>query len=264
MARSVALRGISSRPTPAGALRALRVALQQLHHRAAARRRASTRSSATASPTTTSTSTGCPGTFELPGLVAPGGGRAGSYAGVDRAGLRHPRRHAALRVRRRRGAPRASAQVALTPTCAVTFGVLTCDTVEQAIDRAGVKAGNKGAEAAMACIEMVNLLCPAGGRLERRSADGRRAHRPGARAPGALPAGDERAAARRRRSRRPGMRAPTRARRIRRRSSSRGAGRGRARAPRGDRRPSSSTATTGGWTGWRASTATCCGWGSSS
>jgi len=39
----------------------------------------------------------------------------------------------------------------------VTFGVLTCDTVEQAIDRAGVKAGNKGAEAAVACIEMVNL-----------------------------------------------------------------------------------------------------------
>ena len=39
----------------------------------------------------------------------------------------------------------------------MTFGVLTCDTVEQAIDRAGVKAGNKGAEAALACIEMVNL-----------------------------------------------------------------------------------------------------------
>jgi 6,7-dimethyl-8-ribityllumazine synthase len=39
----------------------------------------------------------------------------------------------------------------------VTFGVLTCDNVEQAIDRAGVKAGNKGAEAAVACIEMVNL-----------------------------------------------------------------------------------------------------------
>jgi 6,7-dimethyl-8-ribityllumazine synthase len=35
--------------------------------------------------------------------------------------------------------------------------VLTCDTVEQAIDRAGVKAGNKGSEAAAACIEMVNL-----------------------------------------------------------------------------------------------------------
>ncbi len=38
------------------------------------------------------------------------------------------------------------------------FGVLTCDTVEQAVDRAGAKAGNKGAEAACAAIEMVNLL----------------------------------------------------------------------------------------------------------
>ena len=40
----------------------------------------------------------------------------------------------------------------------VTFGVLTTDTVEQAIERAGTKAGNKGAEAALSAIEMVNLL----------------------------------------------------------------------------------------------------------
>lgn len=40
----------------------------------------------------------------------------------------------------------------------VIFGVLTCDTLEQAINRAGGKAGNKGAEAALAAIEMVNLL----------------------------------------------------------------------------------------------------------
>ncbi|MEO2082682.1 MAG: 6,7-dimethyl-8-ribityllumazine synthase [Desulfurobacteriaceae bacterium] len=40
----------------------------------------------------------------------------------------------------------------------VIFGVLTTDTVEQAIDRAGAKAGNKGWEAALAAIEMVNLL----------------------------------------------------------------------------------------------------------
>jgi 6,7-dimethyl-8-ribityllumazine synthase len=37
------------------------------------------------------------------------------------------------------------------------FGVLTCDTLEQAIDRAGLKSGNKGYEAAMAAVEMVNL-----------------------------------------------------------------------------------------------------------
>lgn len=50
------------------------------------------------------------------------------------------------------------AQVSLNTGVPVTFGVLTTDTVEQAIDRAGVKAGNKGSEAALAAIEMANLL----------------------------------------------------------------------------------------------------------
>jgi 6,7-dimethyl-8-ribityllumazine synthase len=40
----------------------------------------------------------------------------------------------------------------------VGFGVLTCDTVDQAIERSGVKHGNKGADAALAAIEMVSLL----------------------------------------------------------------------------------------------------------
>ena len=40
----------------------------------------------------------------------------------------------------------------------IAFGVLTVDTIEQAIERAGTKAGNKGAEAAMSTIEMVNVL----------------------------------------------------------------------------------------------------------
>ena len=40
----------------------------------------------------------------------------------------------------------------------VAFGVLTVDTIEQAIERAGAKAGNKGADAALTAIEMVNLL----------------------------------------------------------------------------------------------------------
>lgn len=40
----------------------------------------------------------------------------------------------------------------------VAFGVLTVDTLEQAIERAGTKAGNKGAEAALSAVEMVNLL----------------------------------------------------------------------------------------------------------
>ncbi len=45
----------------------------------------------------------------------------------------------------------------------VSFGVLTVDTIEQAIERAGTKAGNKGEEAALSALEMVNLLDQLGG-----------------------------------------------------------------------------------------------------
>lgn len=50
------------------------------------------------------------------------------------------------------------AQVMLKHGVPVAFGVLTVDTIEQAIERAGTKAGNKGGEAAASAIEMVNLL----------------------------------------------------------------------------------------------------------
>jgi 6,7-dimethyl-8-ribityllumazine synthase len=50
------------------------------------------------------------------------------------------------------------AQVMLETGVPVAFGVLTTDTVEQAIERAGTKAGNKGAEAAQSVLEMVSLL----------------------------------------------------------------------------------------------------------
>jgi len=46
------------------------------------------------------------------------------------------------------------------------FGVLTCDTIEQAVERAGAKAGNKGADAAVAAIEMANLLPQLSGRAK--------------------------------------------------------------------------------------------------
>ena len=49
------------------------------------------------------------------------------------------------------------ANVALESNVPVTFGVLTTDTLEQAIERAGSKSGNKGSEAAIAAIEMANL-----------------------------------------------------------------------------------------------------------
>ena len=49
------------------------------------------------------------------------------------------------------------ANVALESNVPVTFGVLTTDSLEQAIERAGSKAGNKGSEAAVSAIEMANL-----------------------------------------------------------------------------------------------------------
>jgi 6,7-dimethyl-8-ribityllumazine synthase len=96
-----------------------------------------------------------PGTFELPGLVRRVA-EGGQYVGVVALGcvIRGETPHfeyVAAEVTKGIG------QVALSAACAVTFGVLTCDTVEQAIDRAGMKSGNKGADAAMACLEMVNL-----------------------------------------------------------------------------------------------------------
>lgn len=50
------------------------------------------------------------------------------------------------------------AQVSLQYSVPVSFGVLTVDSIEQAIERAGTKAGNKGAEAALSAIEMVSLF----------------------------------------------------------------------------------------------------------
>lgn len=50
------------------------------------------------------------------------------------------------------------AQISLKYEKPVIFGVLTCDTIEQAIERSGTKAGNKGWDAALSAIEMVNLF----------------------------------------------------------------------------------------------------------
>ncbi len=96
-----------------------------------------------------------PGTFELSGVVRRVS-ESGDYRGVVALGcvIRGGTPHfdyVAGEVAKGVGA------AAFSAPCAVTFGVLTCDTVEQAIDRAGVKAGNKGAEAAVACLELANL-----------------------------------------------------------------------------------------------------------
>jgi 6,7-dimethyl-8-ribityllumazine synthase len=102
----------------------------------------------------------CPGTYELPALtrrVAESGQYVGiiTLGAVIRGGTPHFEYVAGE-------ATKGVAQVALESDCAVSMGILTCDTMEQALERAGVKAGNKGAEAAVAAIEQANVLREAG------------------------------------------------------------------------------------------------------
>ena len=102
----------------------------------------------------------CPGTYELPGL-ARRVTESQTYVGVVTLGavIRGGTPHfdyVAGECSKGIGSVAFSAAAMQKPV-SVTFGVLTTDTVEQAIDRAGVNAGNKGAEAAMDCLEMVNL-----------------------------------------------------------------------------------------------------------
>jgi 6,7-dimethyl-8-ribityllumazine synthase len=102
----------------------------------------------------------CPGTWELSGLVRRVAS-TGRYVGVValgcviRGGTPHFE-YVAGEVAKGIG------QVSLNASCAVTFGVLTTDSIEQAVDRAGVKAGNKGADAALAAVEMANLYSKMG------------------------------------------------------------------------------------------------------
>lgn len=56
------------------------------------------------------------------------------------------------------GASNGPASVACDSGVPVAFGVLTTESIEQAIERAGTKAGNKGAEAALTALEMINVL----------------------------------------------------------------------------------------------------------
>jgi 6,7-dimethyl-8-ribityllumazine synthase len=103
----------------------------------------------------------CPGTWELGPLVARVL-RSGQVDGVVALGclIRGATDHydlIAAEVSKALAHVGMEAAVAPRP-CAVTFGVLTTDSIEQAIERAGTKAGNKGADAAIACVEQVNLL----------------------------------------------------------------------------------------------------------
>lgn len=98
----------------------------------------------------------CPGSYEIP-LVAQKMAETGKFDAIIAIGvvIRGATAHfdfvagaansGVLSVNHSTGIP-------------VIFGVLTTDTIEQAIERAGTKAGNKGEEAAMAAIEMMSLL----------------------------------------------------------------------------------------------------------
>jgi 6,7-dimethyl-8-ribityllumazine synthase len=97
-----------------------------------------------------------PGSFELP-IACAKAANSGRYVAVIALGtvIRGATPHfdyIAAEV------SKGIAQVALQSGVPVLFGVLTTDTIEQAVERAGTKAGNKGYDAALGALEMVNLL----------------------------------------------------------------------------------------------------------
>ena len=97
-----------------------------------------------------------PGAFEIP-LVAAKMAKSGKYDAVIALGavIRGSTSHYDYVCSE---VSKGVAHAALESGVPVLFGVLTTDTIEQAIERAGTKAGNKGAECAQGAIEMVNLL----------------------------------------------------------------------------------------------------------
>lgn len=97
-----------------------------------------------------------PGSFEIP-VVAKTMAASGRYAAVICLGcvIRGETGHYDFVAGQ---AASGVLQAGLSTGVPVIFGVLTTETVEQAINRAGLKAGNKGVDAAMAAIEMVNLF----------------------------------------------------------------------------------------------------------
>ncbi len=97
-----------------------------------------------------------PGAFEIP-LIAKKMAKSGKYDAVICLGavIRGATAHfeyVSAEV------SKGIAAVGLDAEIPVVFGVLTVDTIEQAIERAGTKAGNKGSEAAVTAIEMINLI----------------------------------------------------------------------------------------------------------
>lgn len=97
-----------------------------------------------------------PGAFEIPLAVLAAAGQK-KYAGIVALGavIRGATPHFDYVAGE---CVKGMAAVMMQLNVPVGFGVLTVDTIEQAIERAGTKAGNKGVDAAMSVIEMINLL----------------------------------------------------------------------------------------------------------
>ncbi len=97
-----------------------------------------------------------PGAFEIP-LIAKKLANAQKYDAVICLGvvIRGATPHFDVVVNE---ASKGVAQVSMESGIPVLFGVLTTETIEQAIERSGTKAGNKGADVAVAAIEMANLV----------------------------------------------------------------------------------------------------------
>ncbi len=97
-----------------------------------------------------------PGAFEIP-LAAKKLASSGNYQAVICLGavIRGATPHFEYIAAQ---TSRGIAQVSLETGVPCLFGVLTCDTIEQAMERAGTKAGNKGAQAAMDALEMADLM----------------------------------------------------------------------------------------------------------
>lgn len=97
-----------------------------------------------------------PGSFEIP-LVAKKLAKSGKYDAVICLGavIRGSTPHFDYVANE---VTKGIAQVSLETEIPIAYGILTTDTIEQAIERAGTKMGNKGFDAAMTAIEMVNIL----------------------------------------------------------------------------------------------------------
>lgn len=97
-----------------------------------------------------------PGGFELP-VIASKVAQTGKFDAIIALGavIRGSTPHFEYVANE---ATKGLAHVGLEHTLPIAFGVLTVDTIEQAIERAGTKAGNKGAEAALSAIEMADLF----------------------------------------------------------------------------------------------------------